>query len=56
VVYITERAVFRLTERGVALTEVAPGVDVRGDVLARMKFAPLVDGDPALMNASHFNA
>jgi propionate CoA-transferase len=56
VVYITERAVFRLTERGVALTEVAPGIDLRDDVLGRMKFAPRLDGDPAPMRASHFNA
>jgi acyl CoA:acetate/3-ketoacid CoA transferase len=38
VVYVTERAVFRLTDRGVTLIEVAPGVDVKKDVLARMQF------------------
>ena len=47
VVYVTERAVFRLTEKGLALTEVAPGIDVRRDVLERMQFAPLVERDPA---------
>ena len=56
VVYVTERAVFRLTEKGLALTEVAPGIDVRRDVLERMQFAPLIERDPALMAASHFNA
>ena len=56
VVYVTERAVFRLTEKGLALTEVAPGIDVRRDVLERMQFAPLVERDPALMAAAHFNA
>ncbi len=55
-VYVTERAVFRLTEHGLALTEVAPGIDVRRDVLERMKFAPHIQGDPALMAASHFYA
>jgi propionate CoA-transferase len=54
VVYVTERAVFRLTERGVALIEVAPGIDVRRDVLERMKFAPLVEREPVPMSASHF--
>jgi acyl CoA:acetate/3-ketoacid CoA transferase len=56
VVYVTERAVFRLTGKGLALTEVAPGIDVRRDVLERMKFAPLIERDPVLMGASHFNA
>jgi acyl CoA:acetate/3-ketoacid CoA transferase len=56
VVYVTERAVFRLTEKGLALTEVAPGIDMRRDVLDRMQFAPLVDPAPAPMAAAHFNA
>ena len=56
VLYVTERAVFRLTAQGLALTEVAPGIDVRRDVLARMKFAPLVPRDPAVMAAAHFTA
>jgi acyl CoA:acetate/3-ketoacid CoA transferase len=55
VVYVTERAVFRLTTEGVSLTEVAPGIDLRRDVLDRMKFAPHVPRDPALMSASHFS-
>jgi acyl CoA:acetate/3-ketoacid CoA transferase len=56
VVYVTERAVFRLTEQGLVLIEVAPGIDVRRDVLARMKFAPHIPRDPAVMAASHFHA
>lgn len=56
VVYVTERAVFHLTEKGLALVEVAPGIDVRRDVLERMAFAPLIERDPALMAATHFNA
>lgn len=42
VLYVTERAVFRLTPEGVALAEVAPGIDVRRDVLERMQFAPIL--------------
>lgn len=42
VVYVTERAVFRLTDEGVALVEVADGIDVEKDVLARMGFRPAV--------------
>lgn len=54
VVYVTERAVFQLTSDGLVLTEVAPGIDVRKDVLDRMAFAPLVPRDPARMSATHF--
>jgi propionate CoA-transferase len=43
VLYVTERAVFRLEENGVRLIEVAEGIDVERDVLARMAFRPLVD-------------
>ncbi len=42
VLYITERAVFRLDPDGVALIEVAPGLDVKRDVLDRMLFSPRV--------------
>jgi propionate CoA-transferase len=40
--YITERAVFALTDRGVTLIEVAEGIDVRRDVVDRMGFVPAV--------------
>ena len=56
VVYVTERAVFRLTDAGMVLTEVAPGVDVRRDVLDHMGFTPLVPRDPVLMPAACFKA
>ena len=56
VVYVTERAVFRLTPQGVTLTEVAPGVDIRRDVLERMQFAPLMPREPKLMPAHYFVA
>jgi acyl CoA:acetate/3-ketoacid CoA transferase len=42
VLYVTERATFALVPDGVELVEVAPGVDVRRDVLEQMDFAPLV--------------
>jgi propionate CoA-transferase len=37
---ITERAVFQITSDGMVLTEVAPGIDVRRDVLAQMEYPP----------------
>lgn len=53
VLYVTERAVFGLTEGGLRLLETAPGVDVRSDVVERMGFAPESHG-PAKMDARHF--
>jgi propionate CoA-transferase len=42
VLYVTERAVFRLEEAGLTLVEVAPGLDVETDVLAQIPFRPRV--------------
>ena len=53
VLYVTERCVFRLTEEGMELVEVAPGIDIARDILAHMDFVPIVH-DPALMDARIF--
>jgi len=42
VLYVTERCVFRLLPEGLELVEAAPGVDVERDILAHMKFRPIV--------------
>jgi acyl CoA:acetate/3-ketoacid CoA transferase len=55
-IYVTERAVFRLTPEGMMLTEVAPGIDVRRDLLERMDFEPLVPTDPVVMSTDYFTA
>jgi propionate CoA-transferase len=54
VLYITERCVFALTDKGMALIEIAPGVDLAKDILARMDFKPIVKGQPRLMDERIF--
>jgi propionate CoA-transferase len=55
VLYVTERCVFQLTADGLELTEVAPGVDIERDIMARMDFEPLIRGTPRLMDAVIFD-
>lgn len=53
VLYVTERAVFRLTDAGLQLIEIAPGIDLESQVLAHMMFRPTIR-DVQLMNVDHF--
>ena len=54
VLYVTERAVFGLHEKGIELLEIAPGLDLEREVLARMAFRPVIERDPVQMDASLF--
>lgn len=54
VIFITERAVFRLTEEGVVLTEVAPGVDLERDIVGQMAFRPIISPELKEMDGRLF--
>ncbi len=41
ILYVTERAVFRLAKEGVILEEVAPGIDIDKDIISKMSFVPI---------------
>jgi propionate CoA-transferase len=55
VLYVTERCVFRLGAEGLELVEVAPGIDLERDVLARLSFRPAVSADLREMDPAIFS-
>jgi len=54
VLFVTERAVFRIGASGLELIEIAPGLDAERDVIAHMGFRPAVARDLATMDARIF--
>jgi propionate CoA-transferase len=55
VLFVTERAVLELTADGLALIEIAPGIDLEHDVLRHMGFRPIMN-NVRLMDAGLFQA
>jgi propionate CoA-transferase len=54
VLYVTERCVFRLKAGGLELIEIAPGLDLDIDILARMGFRPAISPHLRCMDARIF--
>lgn len=54
VLYITERAVFRLTTKGLELIEIAPGIDLEKNILSQMDFMPTISDSLTSMNPKLF--
>jgi len=54
VLYVTERAVFKLTEKGLELIEYAPGLDIDKDIISQMEFEPIIRS-PKVMNPKIFS-
>ncbi|MGL5316397.1 MAG: acyl CoA:acetate/3-ketoacid CoA transferase [Peptostreptococcaceae bacterium] len=55
VLYVTERAVFKLVDNKLVLIEIAPGVDLQKDILEQMDFAPEISEDLKVMDAGIFS-
>lgn len=54
VLYVTERAVFKLINHKMTLVEIAPGLDLEKDVLAVMDFRPEISPDLKCMDPGIF--
>jgi acyl CoA:acetate/3-ketoacid CoA transferase len=56
ILYITERAFFRLTKEGLVLEEVAPDIDVEKYIKAKMDFTPIIGSPVKEMDERLFKA
>jgi len=54
-IIITERAVFKFTEEGLILEEIAPGVDLEKDIIGKMNFKPKISPNLKSMSSELFD-
>ena len=54
VLYLTERGVFKLTEAGIELIEISPGIDMEKDILSMMDFTPRISENLKVMDLKIF--
>lgn len=55
ILYVTERAMFRLTEKGLVLDEISPGIDIDKDIISKMEFNPIIGTKLKQMDERLFN-
>lgn len=55
ILYITERAVFSLSEKGIFLEEIAPGIDPEKDIYPYMEFKPYISENLKKMDERIFS-
>ncbi len=56
VIYVTERCVFELTGQGLKLVEIAPGINLKKDILEKMEFMPIISDNLPLMKSKYFES
>lgn len=56
ILYITEKAVFRLVPKGIELIEIAPDTDLEKDILNIMEFKPMISKKIKIMDKRLFKA
>ena len=54
ILYITERCVFSLSPEGLELKEIAPGIDLKKDILGQMGFRPVIKDTLKIMDMRIF--
>ncbi|MEG1985287.1 MAG: acyl CoA:acetate/3-ketoacid CoA transferase, partial [Oscillospiraceae bacterium] len=47
--FVTERAVFQLSDKGPVLIEIAKGINLQNDILNQMEFVPVISDNLAIM-------
>jgi len=52
---VTERAVFKMSENGFKLIEVAPGINLEKDILKQMEFMPEISSELKIMDTRIFS-
>jgi propionate CoA-transferase len=54
VLFVTERAVFKLENKKLILIEIAPGINLEDDILTQMEFQPEIAGNLKTMDSAIF--